>query len=175
MKVQWLKQRFIGKTTVLFVANLLSSPMTQVATPLKISRGNPITDIFFKMQGKFVSYANNQILIFGFDPSVNCNTEHSKAVKGIDSPFSWRNLHDQKCQIGGFESQSGLIKLVIFKLLKVQGLQTKLLFLSTELSYATVFTDTGFGWARVWLLLTALSNCMIFCLAWWILCSSYDD
>lgn len=114
----------LKKTKIFSVANLPSSPMTQMAMPLKTGRSIPIIDICFKEKAKFVSYTSHWILIFGFDHSVNHNTEHSHAINAFTF-LSWGNLHGEKCWIRGFESGGGLINPATVKLLKVERTPNK--------------------------------------------------
>lgn len=158
-----------NKNTVLSIANLPSSPMTQMAMPLKIGRSIPITDICFKEKAKFVSYTSHWILIFGFDHSVNHNTEHSQAVNAFTF-LSWGNLLGEKCWIRGFESQGGLINPVIFKLLKVESTPKQASLLTYWIAiWHSVDGQWDLDEPRFDFSLLPCLTCMIYCLEWPIL------
>lgn len=75
-----------GKTKGLFSAHSSSSSRTQMATSLKTERIPELTSVLNCKLNLFV-HTHNQILIPGFDHSLNHHTEDSKAMSGISCPF----------------------------------------------------------------------------------------
>lgn len=138
--------------------------MTQMASPLKTGRRNPILTPVLKCKlNLFLIKATEYwfgALIIQLIIILNTGRQSMHFLS-----LSWENLREQKCRIRGFESQGGLINPAIFKLLKVQGLQTKLLFLPTELPYSTVLMDSWI-WTSQGLTALCYPTCLHDILPW---------